>query len=101
MRRQLAVARAGELLERFDVDVEPSRKATDLSGGQAQRIALCRALLNEPPILLADEPTGNLDRVNAAVVECALREHAAGGGVVVIVSHDEALADRCDRRYRL
>jgi len=99
--RGAATRRARGLLERLDVNVEPGRRATDLSGGQAQRVALCRALLNEPSILLADEPTGNLDRINAAAVEGVLREQAAEGGVVVIVSHDEALASRCDRTYRL
>jgi ABC-type lipoprotein export system ATPase subunit len=99
--RGAATRRARDLLERFDVDVEPGRQATDLSGGQAQRVALCRALLNEPTILLADEPTGNLDEVNAAVVEGVLRDQAAAGGGVVIVTHNESLASRCDRTYRL
>lgn len=99
--RGSATRRARDLLEQLDVDVEPGRRATDLSGGQAQRVALCRALLNDPPILLADEPTGNLDQANAAAVEGILREQATAGGVVVIVTHDEALASRCDRTYRL
>jgi ABC-type lipoprotein export system ATPase subunit len=99
--RRAAIRRANELLHRLDVDVEPSRKATDLSGGQAQRVALCRALINEPGILLADEPTGNLDAANAAAVEEVLRDHAKKAGPVVIVTHDQELAVRCDRRYRL
>jgi len=99
--RRAASERARELLDRFGVDVEPGRRATDLSGGQAQRVALCRALLNEPPIVLADEPTGNLDRANANVIEEALREHARDGGVIVIATHDEGLAGRCDRTFPL
>jgi ABC-type lipoprotein export system ATPase subunit len=83
------------------VDVEAGRPATNLSGGQAQRVALCRALLNEPSIILADEPTGNLDQANARVVEDELSRQAAAGAAVVLVTHDEALASRCDRVFRL
>jgi ABC-type lipoprotein export system ATPase subunit len=99
--RRAAIRRAQALLERTNVRVEGTRRAMDLSGGQAQRIALCRALLDAPPILLADEPTGNLDRDNGQAVEEALIEHARGGAAVVIVTHDERLAARCDRTYRL
>ncbi len=99
--RRAAVERARALLDQLNVDVEPARRATDLSGGQAQRVALCRALLNDPQIILADEPTGNLDRVNAGAVERVLHEQARAGVVVVIVTHDEALAGRCDRTLLL
>lgn len=101
MNRRTASERARALLERFGVDVEPARRATDLSGGQSQRVALCRALLNEPSVILADEPTGNLDRSNANVVERALFEQAKSGGTVVVVTHDDDLARRCDRLFRL
>lgn len=93
--------RGRELLEQMGVDVEPGRRATDLSGGQAQRVALCRALLDDPRVILADEPTGNLDRANAAAVEAALFDRARAGAVVVIATHDEALAARCDRTFPL
>jgi len=99
--RRAALARARELLDRMGVDVEAGRPATNLSGGQAQRVALCRALLNEPSIILADEPTGNLDQANARVVEDELSRQAAAGAAVVLVTHDEALASRCDRVFRL
>lgn len=99
--RRAAIERAHALLGRMNVRVEGTRRAMDLSGGQAQRIALCRALLDAPPILLADEPTGNLDRENGQVVEEALIDHARAGAAVVIVTHDERLAARCDRMYRL
>lgn len=95
--RRTAVLRALALLERFGVDVEPGRQATDLSGGQGQRVALCRALLTDPAVILADEPTGNLDRANAEVVEAALRERAHAGASVVLATHDERLAATCDR----
>ena len=100
-RRRDVAARARSLLVRLEVDVELSRRATDLSGGQAQRVALCRALLNEPPLILADEPTGNLDGANASAVEQILFRHARAGAALVIVTHDEGLAARCDRRYAL
>jgi ABC-type lipoprotein export system ATPase subunit len=58
-----------------------------LSGGEQQRVAFCRAVLNDPPILLADEPTGNLDDANARVIVDALRERARAGTAVVVVSH--------------
>jgi ABC-type lipoprotein export system ATPase subunit len=93
--------RAKALLDKLEVGVEGKRRANDLSGGQMQRVAVCRALLGNPSVILADEPTGNLDRANAEVVEAALFEQARAGSAVVIVTHDEALAARCDRTYRL
>jgi ABC-type lipoprotein export system ATPase subunit len=100
--RRATIGRAGELLLRLDVGVDTGRPATDLSAGQAQRVALCRALLNKPAVLLADEPTGNLDAANATAVEQILHDHARrAAGAVVIVTHDLELAGRCDRLYRL
>jgi ABC-type lipoprotein export system ATPase subunit len=96
-----ARARAAELLEQFGVDVPANRKPGQVSGGQAQRIALCRALLGRPDIVLADEPTGNLDPETADVVVDALRDHAAGGAAVIIVTHSPDVADACDRRIAL
>lgn len=87
---------ARELLERFGVDVPPERKPGQVSGGQAQRIAMCRALLCNPGIVLADEPTGNLDPVTARLVVNALREHANIGATVVIVTHTPEVAEACD-----
>jgi ABC-type lipoprotein export system ATPase subunit len=99
--RRSAAEAAHALMERFDVGVEPTRRATDLSGGQAQRIALCRALLSHPAIVLADEPTGNLDRANADLVEAALFEHARQGAALVIATHDDGLAARCSTTLQL
>ncbi len=74
-------------------------KAVNLSGGQKQRSVIARALVNNPRIIFADEPTGNLDTVTGAVVEDILfnlnREH---GITLIVVTHDEELAARCDRR---
>jgi len=99
--RHQARARAVELLDRFGVDVPPGRKPGQVSGGQAQRIALCRALLSEPQILLADEPTGNLDPATAVVVVDALKDHATSGAAVVVVTHSPDVAAACDREIRL
>ncbi|MDM4762116.1 ATP-binding cassette domain-containing protein [Galbitalea sp. SE-J8] len=95
--RLLAASRARTLLDRFGVDVPVDRRPGEVSGGQAQRIALCRALLGEPQIVLADEPTGNLDPASSGVVVDALREHAGRGGAVVVVTHSPEVAVACDR----
>ena len=99
--RATSLERARALLDKLEVGVEGKRRANDLSGGQMQRVALCRALLGNPALILADEPTGNLDRANAEVVEATLFEQARAGSAVVLVTHDEALAARCDRTFRL
>jgi ABC-type lipoprotein export system ATPase subunit len=99
--RATSMERARALLDKLEVGVEGKRRANDLSGGQMQRVALCRALLGNPALILADEPTGNLDRANAEVVEATLFEQARAGSAVVLVTHDEALAARCDRVFRL
>jgi len=93
--------RALSLLDRFGVTVPAERRPGQVSGGQAQRIALCRALLSEPAVLLADEPTGNLDRGTAELVVSALREHACAGAAVIVVTHAPEVAQQCDREIRL
>jgi len=95
--RQAARGRALELMAQFGVDLRANHKPGQVSGGQAQRIALCRALLNDPRILLADEPTGNLDPASSTIVIDAMRAQAHGGGTVVVATHDPALVARCDR----
>lgn len=99
--RHAAALRGRELLDRFGVEVPSDRKPGQVSGGQAQRIALCRALLSAPEILLADEPTGNLDPLTTDVVVHALTEHAATGATVIIVTHSPTVAAACDRRIEL
>ena len=99
--RRAAARRARDLLERFGVDVPPTVRPGQVSGGQAQRIALCRALLPAPAILLADEPTGNLDPVTAQVVVDAMRDHAATGAAVIVVTHSPDVASACDLEIRL
>lgn len=100
-RRSEALAAAEELMDRFGVGLRSGHKPGEISGGQAQRIALCRALLARPRVVLADEPTGNLDIETSRLVVSALREHASAGAAVVIVTHDQGVADACDRRVRV
>ena len=86
-------------LAQLELDDKARNKALDLSGGQKQRTVIARALINDPRIIFADEPTGNLDSNTGAVVEDILfalnREH---GITLIVVTHDEDLAARCDRR---
>jgi ABC-type lipoprotein export system ATPase subunit len=79
--------RAQELLGAFGLAARTGHYPAQLSGGEQQRVAFCRAVLNDPPLLLADEPTGNLDDVNGAVILDALRARARAGGAVVVVTH--------------
>ncbi len=99
--KSVMVARARELLDRFDVELRAEAKPGQVSGGQAQRIALCRSLLNDPRVLLADEPTGNLDEASAKVVTEAFHDHARDGAAVIVVTHDLALAAQCHRIVEL
>lgn len=85
-----------QLLDDFGVEVDPRRRPGQISGGQAQRVALCRAFIGSPRIVLADEPTGNLDEETADIVWNALAERAAGGATVIIATHDRDRAQRCD-----
>jgi putative ABC transport system ATP-binding protein len=91
-----------EVLSMFDLADKAKNKATDLSGGQKQRVVLSRALVGQPEVVFADEPTGNLDSASGAVVEEELftlnRDH---GITLVIVTHDEELAARCDRQLHI
>ena len=79
--------RALQLLEQFGVLERRAHYPRELSGGEQQRVAFCRAILNDPSLLLADEPTGNLDDDNAVLILKALRARAEAGGAVVVVTH--------------
>jgi lipoprotein-releasing system ATP-binding protein len=86
-------ARAKELLERLGVGHRLHHYPSELSGGEQQRVAIARALMNAPDVLLADEPTGNLDSKNADEVHTILKElNEKHGQTVVVVTHNKALA---------
>jgi ABC-type lipoprotein export system ATPase subunit len=96
-----APERGRELIERLGLGDAAGRMPHELSGGEQQRIALARALVNDPAVVLDDEPTGNLDPEAAAIVLDVLREVAAEGRAVVLVTHEEAATDAATRVLRL
>lgn len=91
-------AKAIELLTAVGLVDALHKKPSELSGGMQQRVAIARALVHQPPLVLADEPTGNLDTQSSQDVFALLREiHASQGTAFLIVTHDPRLAARCDR----
>ena len=93
--------RAGELLDKLGLAERVSHRPGELSTGERQRLAVARALLNRPKLILADEPTGNLDPENAAEVVRHLAEFHQAGGTVVLVTHGTAADTHADRFLRL
>ncbi|WP_270263456.1 ABC transporter ATP-binding protein [Kocuria marina] len=94
--------RGMEALEQLDMADKAENKATDLSGGQKQRVVIARALINEPSVIFADEPTGNLDSATSKVVEDILFGLNRDKGItLVVVTHDLDLAQRCSRQIYL
>jgi putative ABC transport system ATP-binding protein/lipoprotein-releasing system ATP-binding protein len=101
-RRRDVITRARQLLDTFGVEARADHLPGQISGGQAQRVALCRALMNQPSIVLADEPTGNLDRVNAeSVLDCLNGAARDEGVALIIATHDPFVVARADRVVEL
>ncbi len=100
--RVQARAQAVELLELMGLGERLKHRPGELSGGERQRVAIARALVNRPQLLLADEPTGNLDRRTGEAILQVLRDfHTRHGQTTVMVTHDPALAEQADRIVHL
>ncbi len=94
--------RARQLLDRVGLSDRLDHRPAELSGGERQRVAIARALVNRPSLLLADEPTGNLDRASAAAVAALLSEiHCEVKAILIVVTHSEHLAEKFGRRWAL
>ena len=88
-------------LEKVGLGERVSHLPSELSGGEQQRVCIARALINNPPILLADEPTGNLDQANQSIVADLLKGLHAGGHTIVMVTHDPEMAALAQRKIAL
>ena len=96
-RRRLAKSRAKKLLSQVGLDERANHKPYQLSGGERQRTAIARALMNEPKILLVDEPTGNLDSETGNGILKVFEKLNRAGETIVMVTHDEGIAQRAGR----
>lgn len=93
--------RAAEALDRLGLSHRLTHRPTQLSGGERQRVAIARAIAGRPDLILADEPTGNLDTDNSRIVVNFLRELATDGTAVVVITHDHEVADALDTRIEI
>lgn len=101
-KRSEANHKAKDYINRFMNDIDPDKKPNELSGGEQQRVAIIRALIHEPSVVIADEPTGNLDEANAGFIKSELKRIAKSlGSAVIIVSHDKSFIESADAYYQL
>lgn len=94
-------ARAEASIERVGLADRLGHRPSELSGGQQQRVAIARALVTEPTVLMADEPTGNLDTETGDAILSMLDELHRDGMTIIMVTHDDSVAERCERVVRL
>lgn len=92
------VSRVGKALADFGLEDRSNHRPDQLSGGQRQRVAIARATIMQPAVLLADEPTGNLDRATGQEVTRLLEALNANGVTLIVVTHDPVMGDRAARR---
>jgi lipoprotein-releasing system ATP-binding protein len=102
LRRPAVETRAQTLLTALGLPGEGDKRPSQMSGGQRQRVAIARSLANDPSLILCDEPTGNLDSVNSAIVVAEFQRLAhEEGRAIICVTHDDAVAAAADRRIRM
>ncbi len=99
--REKRLGRARTVLDRLGMGPRADHRPSQLSGGEMQRTAIARALVTEPSLLLADEPTGNLDSANGEALLAVIAELHARGQTVVLVTHDQGIASRAQRIVRM
>jgi putative ABC transport system ATP-binding protein len=99
--RERRLARARAVLDRLGMGPRADHRPSQLSGGEMQRTAIARALVTEPSLLLADEPTGNLDSANGEALVAVIGELHARGQTVVLVTHDAGIASHAERIVRM
>ena len=95
--RQERRTRALEAIEKVGLTDRMHHKPAELSGGQQQRVAIARSLVNRPPVLLADEPTGNLDSKSSREIIDMIRQLHRAGNTIILITHDPGIAEQADR----